>query len=71
MAAARSRMPSFIGGVVLIIVLLATGLSAEQKIKADRVVVKKGARLLLLMHQEKVLFTFPIALGGVPEGDKL
>jgi murein L,D-transpeptidase YafK len=37
----------------------------------DRVVVKKARRQLLLMRGERILFTFDIVLGDVPEGDKL
>lgn len=39
--------------------------------KADRVIVKKEARILMLMHGDDVLFFFDIVLGGAPEGDKL
>ncbi|WP_419661386.1 YkuD domain protein [Desulfosarcina variabilis str. Montpellier] len=40
-------------------------------LKADRVVVKKEARILILMRGNRVLYRFHIALGGAPEGDKL
>jgi len=39
--------------------------------KADRVVVKREERILMLMHGDRVLFVFDIVLGGAPEGDKL
>ena len=40
-------------------------------LKADRVVVKKEARILILMRGSCVLYRFNIGLGGAPEGDKL
>ena len=39
--------------------------------KADRVVVKKEERILMLMQGDHILFKFNIVLGGAPEGDKL
>ena len=39
--------------------------------KADRVVVKKEARILMLMHGDRIVSVFDIALGAAPEGDKL
>ena len=39
--------------------------------KADRVVVRKARRQLLLMRGERILFSFDIVLGDAPEGDKL
>ena len=71
MAAARSRTPAFVVCLVLVTAFLTTGINAEQPIKADRVVVKKAERQLLLLRQENVLYVFPIALGDEPEGDKL
>ena len=37
----------------------------------DRVVVKKGERILMLMHGDRVVSVFDIVLGDAPEGDKL
>lgn len=39
--------------------------------KADRVIVKKEQRVLMLMREGRVLFSFDIVLGGAPDGDKL
>ena len=67
----RLRLLSLIGTFVLLVACLPSGWCADQEIKADRVIVKKAERQLLLLHQKKVLFVFPIALGDEPEGDKL
>jgi murein L,D-transpeptidase YafK len=67
----RLRLPLLVGTLVLLVACLPSGWCAEQNIKADRIIVKKAERLLLLLHKKKVLFVFPIALGDEPEGDKL
>lgn len=68
--------------IVLVLTLVATnGWSQEASSlcaaarssvqKADRVVMKKEKRILMLMHGDRVLFVLDIVLGGAPEGDKL
>ena len=39
--------------------------------KADRVIVKKEKRILVVLQADRVLYTFDIVLGGAPEGDKM
>jgi murein L,D-transpeptidase YafK len=61
-----------VGIVCLLLVAAPTAVvSAEQAVKADRVIVKKAERQLLLLNQEDVIYVFPIVLGDEPEGDKL
>ena len=43
----------------------------SQVVKSDLVIVKKAERVLLLMRDNRVLHSFPISLGDVPEGDKM
>jgi murein L,D-transpeptidase YafK len=43
---------------------------AETQPKADRILVLKGKRLLLLLHEGRVIKAFPIALGARPVGPK-
>ena len=58
------------GAVASLAVITASGLSASAGTYADKVVVKKGARQLLLMKNGKVLKTFRVSLGGSPKGHK-
>jgi len=52
---------------VLALAALAICGAAQQ---ADRVVVEKGARRLTLLHGNKELKTYAVALGGQPQGAK-
>ncbi len=50
---------------------LSAPLSAADFDIADRVLIKKGERKLLLLKGDRVLRTMDVALGFVPNGDKL
>lgn len=50
---------------------LSVPLSAADFDIADRVLIKKGERKLLLLKGDRVLRTMDVALGFVPNGDKL
>lgn len=47
-----------------------TGVAAARALKADRVVVNKNRRQLLLLRQSRVLREYRVALGRYPEGPK-
>lgn len=53
-----------------LLALLAPAPYAATELVADRVIVKKSARKLLLMKDGAVMRSFDIALGRVPEGHK-
>ena len=57
-------------GVSLILCLAVAGPAPAAPVKADRIVVVKHLRALLLMRGDKVLKNYPIALGSSPEGAK-
>ncbi len=63
-------MTRFLAAILILPVLLSGTVLAASAAKADRVLVLKHRRELLLMHGNKVLRTYPIALGFHPEGPK-
>lgn len=64
----QSTRRSLLAGLVAIFALAAAGPVFAQK--ADKVVVKKGARKMMLMKGGKVLKTYRVALGARPKGHK-
>ncbi|MBU0499358.1 MAG: L,D-transpeptidase family protein [Gammaproteobacteria bacterium] len=57
------------GAIVLTTAILASS-PAQASLKADRVIVNKAERQLLLMRRGKVFKQFKVALGGKPVGHK-
>jgi murein L,D-transpeptidase YafK len=57
--------------VCLVALFLVSGLSADRGAPADRVVVNKSKRELLLYRGEKAIRTYKVALGRNPVGPKL
>lgn len=58
-------------GVAVVCGVVASPLSASGSAAVDRVLVKKSDRKLLLLNGEQVVKSYPIALGGSPEGHKV
>ena len=56
--------------MVLLLCLLVSGVAATDFPRADRVVIKKSERLLLLMRGDEIMKSTRIALGLEPEGHK-
>lgn len=50
--------------------MLSAPRAARHVVKADRIVVLKGERQLVLMRGDRVLRVFPVALGRYPKGPK-
>jgi murein L,D-transpeptidase YafK len=76
---ARNRQPAAgwragIGLVTALLLSLAVPVRAQiphvELVKADLVVVRKGARTLQLLHSGRVIRTYRIALGWAPDGPK-
>jgi len=63
-------MGRFLGTLAIFALLLAGPVAAAPPAKADRVVVIKHKRELLLMRGGTVLRTYPVALGFNPQGAK-
>jgi murein L,D-transpeptidase YafK len=72
MAAARGLIVFRVTALLLSLALLQTGAAASLEIplQADRILVVKSERKLMLLHQGAVLKSFWIALGRHPEGQK-
>lgn len=67
----RDRRRLLLTGLVVLLALqAAVPAAAIGPGKADRILVLKSQRRLLLMHGEAVLKSFPIALGRHPKGPK-
>jgi murein L,D-transpeptidase YafK len=66
----RSRRRLLAAGFALVLALPAAPVAADQPVKADRILVLKGKRQLLLLRGDTVLKTYPIALGRHPRGPK-
>ncbi len=67
-----SRRARFSWVVILLAVLSVSGQAvASENETADRVVIRKSARKLLLMRNDKVLGEMDIALGLMPKGHKI
>jgi len=56
--------------VPLLTAVFALAQAASSGVKADRVIVKKKDRILILMSKGKELKTYRISLGGEPAGPK-
>jgi murein L,D-transpeptidase YafK len=54
-----------VGGLLAAAPILAVG-----GVKADRVVIEKSQRQLILLRGDKPIRTYPVALGGSPKGPK-
>ena len=67
LAVSRQVLGAFL---MLSAALAASPAPAAQRLKADHIVVLKQKRELLLMHGQKVLKSYPIALGFHPKGAK-
>ena len=63
-------MKRFLAAILILPFLLSGTVSAAPAAKADRVLVLKHRRQLLLMQGNKVLKIYPVALGFHPEGAK-
>ncbi|HHS93634.1 MAG TPA: hypothetical protein ENK82_09835, partial [Campylobacterales bacterium] len=55
---------------VFVMLIVMGLLFAEGEVMADKVVVKKSARMLYLLNNEDVFKKYHITLGQVPLGDK-
>src|SRR5512144_2835149 len=70
----RRMLQRVSGSVVFVIVLLAAGIFPVQGktglAAADRVVVNKGARQMLILKDGEVIRTYQVALGKDPVGPK-
>ncbi len=56
--------------IALLLVALSGGAWSTEMNSVDRVLVKKGERMLYLMAEDEVLREYPISLGGNPVGHK-
>jgi murein L,D-transpeptidase YafK len=68
---AGGRFRALIAAMVLVLLAAPALAGREPPLKADRIVVLKSERRLLLLHDGTVLRSFPIALGSQPVGPKL
>ncbi len=64
------RLPVVLRTLVSLGLLVCVPVSAETLPMADRVVVDKSDRVLWLQQGDKILATYPIALGQEPNGHK-
>ncbi len=55
---------------ILLVLLLAVSSEASPAMLVEKIVVYKEKRILQLIHHDKILKTYKIALGGNPKGHK-